>query len=176
MSPTLRTSRLTLNAFTAEDAAVLHELLADPRTHTIGSGPFTELPQTQRWIAERVATQRDQGLCWYALRCLDTGLLIGTCGVLKGRATFTDPQIGYLIRRSHQGQGYATEAALAVLDECRAAGLSRVWATIRPHNTASRRIARRLGMRVQRTETDDRGDLLFHVVHLTPDPSTSSGR
>jgi ribosomal-protein-alanine N-acetyltransferase len=176
MSSSLRTSRLTLDAFTATDATELHELFADPQTHTIGSGPFTELAQTERWIANRAATQRDHGLCWYALRCLDTGLLIGTCGMLKGRTTVAEPEIGYLIRRSHQGRGYATEAALAVLDQCRATGLIRVWATIRPHNTASCRIARRLGMRVDRTETDDRGDLLFHVIDLALDPLTSSGR
>ncbi len=84
--------------------------------------------------------------------------------MLRGRASFAEPEIGYEIRVSHRGRGYATEAATAVLQQCRAAGLTRVWASIRPHNTASRRIAGRLGMRVDRTENDDHGALLFYVI------------
>lgn len=166
LSPSLRTPRLKLDAFTADDAVELHELFADPQTHTIGSGHFTAFAQTQQWIANRVTTQRDHGLCWYALRCSETGLLVGNCGMLRGRVSFEEPEIGYEVRASHRGRGYATEAAAVVLQQCRTAGLTRVWASIRPHNTASRRIATRLGMRVDRTESDERGDLLFYVIDL----------
>jgi len=41
-----------------------------------------------------------------------------------------------------------------------------VWASIRPHNTPSRRIAERLGMRIDRTDHDDRGALIFYVIDL----------
>jgi ribosomal-protein-alanine N-acetyltransferase len=34
------------------------------------------------------------------------------------------------------------------------------WASIRPHNTPSRRIAAYLGMRIDRIEHDERGHLL----------------
>lgn len=166
MSPSLRTPRLRLDAFTADDAADLHELFADSQTHSIGTGPFTALAQTQQWIANRLAAQRNHGLCWYALRCVDTGLLIGNCGMLRGRTSFVEPEIGYEIRASHRGLGYATEAATAVLQQCRTAGLTRVWASIRPHNTASRRIADRLSMRMDHTDSDDRGALLFYVIDL----------
>ncbi|MET7668329.1 GNAT family N-acetyltransferase [Micromonospora luteifusca] len=40
------------------------------------------------------------------------------------------------MRRSHQGHGFAGEAAQAVLDEALAAGVARLWATIRPQNIA----------------------------------------
>lgn len=166
MSPSLRTPRLQLDAFTASDAIELHALFADPDTHTIGSGPFTAVEQTERWIANRVTAQCDHGLCWYALRCPETGLLIGNCGMLQGRASFEEPEIGYEIRASHRGRGYATEAAGAVLQQCRDAGLRRVWASIRPYNIASRRIVARLGMRLDRTDSDERGELLFYVIDL----------
>jgi len=166
MAPSLRTQRLTLDAFTADDAADLHALFADPDTHTIGSGPFTAFEQTERWIANRVAAQHDHGLCWYALRCAETGLLVGNCGMLKGRTSFEEPEIGYLIQASHRGRGYATEAAMAVLQQCHAARIRRVWAGIRPRNAASRHIATRLGMRLDRTGSDVRGELLFYVIDL----------
>ncbi|MFC4072007.1 GNAT family N-acetyltransferase [Actinoplanes subglobosus] len=166
MAPSLRTPRLRLDAFTADDAVELHALFADPETNTIGSGPFTTFEQTERWIANRVAAQHDHGLCWYALRCPETGLLIGNCGMLRGRTGFEEPEIGYMIRASHRGRGHAAEAAATVLRECRAAGLGRVWASIRPHNGASRHIVTRLGMHVERTESDEKGELLFYLVDL----------
>lgn len=166
MSPSLHTPRLKLDAFTADDAVELHDLFADPDTHTIGSGPFAAFEQTERWIANRVADQRDHGLCWYALRCSETGLLIGNCGMLKGRTSFEEPEIGYEIRASHRGRGYASEAAVAVLQQCRVAGIRRVWASVRPHNIASCHIVTRLGMHLDRTENDERGELLFYVVDL----------
>ena len=168
MSPSLRTERLALNAFTIDDAAELHELFADPRTHTIGSGPFTEFEQTMQWIANRTAVQRDHGWCWYALRRLDTGQLVGNCGLLKGRTIPEEPEIGYLIAEGHRGQGYATEAATAVLRHCRAAGLRRVWASIRPGNTVSRRIAEAVGMGLDHAEADERGEVLRYVIDLIP--------
>lgn len=166
MSPSLRTHRLALDAFTASDAVDLHELFADPHTHTVGSGHFTALAQTQQWIANRITTQREHGLCWYALRCSDTGLLIGNCGMFQGRSSVDEPEIGYEIRASRRGRGYAGEAATAVLQQCRTAGLTRVWASIRPHNIASRRIANRLGMRLDHTDRDKRGELLFYRIDL----------
>jgi RimJ/RimL family protein N-acetyltransferase len=166
MRTLLTTARLRLRAFSLVDAEELHVLFSDPLTYTIGSGPFTSLSQTEQWIHNRISTQQEHGLCWYALREHDTDALIGNCGMLKGRTSYAEPEIGYMIRKTHQGQGFASEAANAVLNECRTAGIERVWASIRPHNTASRRIAERLGMRVERTEHDERGALIFYVVDL----------
>jgi len=169
MRSALTTPRLQLKAFTPADAPELHELFADPQTHTVGSGPFTSLTETEQWIDNRLAAQRDHGLCWYGLRDPDSGLLLGNCGMLKGRTGYEQPEVGYEVRASRRRQGYATEAAAAVIQECRTAGLARVWASIRPHNITSCRIAVRLGMHIDRTETDNRGDLLFYVIDLLPD-------
>ncbi|WP_433794725.1 GNAT family N-acetyltransferase [Actinoplanes sp. CA-252034] len=166
MSPSLRTPRLNLHTFTADDTGELHALFADPETNTVGAGPFAARRATERWIAHRVAAERDHGLCWYALRCSRTGLLIGNCGMFKGRTGAEEPEIGYMIRAAQRGRGYAAEAAAAVLQEGRAAGLRRVWATIRQHNIASRHIVTRLGMHVDHTENDEKGELLFYLIDV----------
>ncbi|MCM4085142.1 GNAT family N-acetyltransferase [Paractinoplanes hotanensis] len=168
MLSALHTERLALSAFTEDDAAELHELFADPRTHTIGSGPFTAFAQTTRWIANRVATQREHGLCWYAVRRVDTGQLIGNCGLFASRTGCSEPEIGYLIAEGHRGRGYAAEATAAVLRHCRAVGLRRVWAGVRPRNTASRRVAESAGMSLDHVEIDERGDLVFYAIDLAP--------
>ncbi|MEU7821595.1 GNAT family N-acetyltransferase [Catellatospora sp. NPDC049133] len=166
MRISLTTPRLQLSPFSLADTEELHGLFSDPLTHTIGSGPFTSISQTQQWILNRVTAMQEHGLCMYALRERETNALIGNCGMLKGRTTYTEPEIGYLIGKTHQGHGYAFEAATAVIDECRAAGIRRAWASIRPHNAPSRRIAERLGMRAERIDHDDRGPLIFYVIDL----------
>lgn len=166
MRTSLTTTRPRLRPFTPADVEELHALFSDPKTNTIGSGPFTALSQTLQWIQNRATAQNDHQLCWYALRARDTGHLIGDCAMLRGRTTYAEPEIGYMIHKRHQGQGLATEAATAVLNECRASGIERVWASIRPHNTASRRIVERLGLHAARTEHDERGPLVFYTADL----------
>jgi RimJ/RimL family protein N-acetyltransferase len=166
MQTLLTTARLRLHPFSLTDAEELHALFADPLTNTIGSGPFTALSQTEQWIRNRISAQQEHGLCWYALREHGTNMLIGNCGMLKGRTSYAEPEIGFMIRKAYQGRGFATEAANAVLNECRSAGIERVWASIRPHNIASRHIAERLGMRVERTDHDQGGSLIFYVIDI----------
>jgi RimJ/RimL family protein N-acetyltransferase len=157
----IETARLELRCFQPGDAAELHDIFSDPKTHTIGTGPFTSPEQTEQWIERRTRSFAQTGLAWYAVRLRDSGLLAGNCGIVTGRTGPHEPEIGYEIRHTHQGRGLAGEAAHAVLDECSASGASRIWATIRPHNTPSLRIAARLGMVTQYTRTDERGELLY---------------
>ncbi len=161
MTPLITTTRLELRPFRDQDAAELHEIFSDPETHTVGEGPFTSLAQTAAWITRRAETEWRHGLLWYAVRTRADGRMLGNCGLFVGRTGSVEPEIGYEIRRSCQGQGVATEAAAAVLDDALASGISRVWATIRPHNTASLRVATKIGMIPQHTTPDSRGPLIY---------------
>lgn len=161
MEPSLMTERLRLHAFELGDAAELHEIFSDPATFTIGSGPFRHLDQTQAWIQRRMETCRELGLCWYGLRQISTGRLIGNCGIFIGRTGTTEPEIGYMIRRDCQGLGYASEAAAAVISEHGRVRPGRVWATVRPSNRDSRRVLEKIGMKLDHCEEDHKGPLLF---------------
>jgi RimJ/RimL family protein N-acetyltransferase len=163
MRKVVDTARLSLRPFELQDSEELHEILSDPQTHTIGHGPFTSLKQTRNWIDRRIEARLQSGLLWYAVRDRATGLLLGNCGVFAGRTGPDEPEIGYEIRRSRQGQGLASEAAQAVLDEALSSGIPRIWATIRPHNTASQRVATRIGMQQHSVGTDSKGRLLYLV-------------
>lgn len=176
MRERLRTVRLDLHLPDPSDAPDLHTIFSDPRTNTIGDGPFTSVDQTERWIDNQQAVYRQHGLAWYLVRLLDGGVL-GNCGMLIGRATASEPEIGYMISASHQGLGYASEAAHAVLAEAAAVGVSTVWSNIRPSNVASCRVIERVGFRVQRTDADTKGPLRYYTRSLTstgrcPLPST----
>jgi RimJ/RimL family protein N-acetyltransferase len=55
--------------------------------------------------------------------------------------------MGYLISPAAQGQGYATEAARALLDfGLTTGGLHRITATCDPENTGSVRVLEKIGM------------------------------
>jgi RimJ/RimL family protein N-acetyltransferase len=60
-------------------------------------------------------------------------------------------------------QGYATEAARAVLDAAHATGRARIWATLRESNTASFRVLDKLGFRRDHTTRDDGGAVVWMV-------------
>jgi RimJ/RimL family protein N-acetyltransferase len=179
MRNVVETARLVLLPFELQDSAELHEIFSDPQTHTIGDGPFTSSEQTRDWIDRRIEARLRSGLVWYAVRDRVTGLLLGNCGVFAGRTGPEEPEIGYEIRRSRQGQGLAGEAAQAVLDEALSSGIPRIWATIRPHNTASQRVATRIGMQHHSVGADSKGRLLYlvsprHSRHLGERPSRIS--
>lgn len=62
--------------------------------------------------------------------------------------------LGDHVKSSAQGQGYATEAALACRDHARSHGLAaRVVSIIHHENATSRRVAEKVGMRLDRSLT-----------------------
>lgn len=166
MRDRLQTTSLHLRLPVADDAAELHAIFSDPATNTIGGGPFTSEDQTARWITNRRAAFREHGLVWYLVLLRQDGTLLGNCGLLIGRTTAMQPEIGYMIRATHQRCGYATEAAEAVLAEAADAGFRTIWSTIRPGNAASCRVIERSGFKVDRTEEDAAGALRYYVRHL----------
>ncbi len=57
-----------------------------------------------------------------------------------------DIEVGWHLHPDSWGRGYATEAAAAAVDRAFAAGLKRMYAVVKPGNTASIAVTRRLGM------------------------------
>ncbi|MFQ5953903.1 MAG: bifunctional GNAT family N-acetyltransferase/(deoxy)nucleoside triphosphate pyrophosphohydrolase [Kiloniellales bacterium] len=85
----------------------------------------------------------------------DGGGLLGAVGLtlsLHGRSA----ELGYWIGRAYWGQGFATEAAAAILSYAfEGLGLKRVSATTLAHNKASVRVLEKLGMRFERKGSRD---------------------
>ena len=75
---------------------------------------------------------------------------IGVCGLFR-RDGLDEPDLGYSILPQFCGQGYAFEAASAVLNYARGElGLTRIAALIAPANAASIGLAEKLGLRFER--------------------------
>jgi len=78
----------------------------------------------------------------------DTGELVGDLIVFLHSLEHQSGEIGYVFHPDHHGQGYATEAAAALLTLCfEGLDLHRVTARIDERNPASAAVLRRIGMR-----------------------------
>lgn len=82
-----------------------------------------------------------------ALTLKNSGQLIGNCGIRQSHAGSIEADIGYELAPTHWGQGYATEAAGAILHFgfC-VMGLHRVCASTVADNVGSARVLAKAGM------------------------------
>ena len=124
MADSLSAGSLRLDVFTAGDLAQLHAIFSDPRTHTIGDGPVSDVDQTAAWLKRREQRRREHGVSWYAVRG-STGVMIGTAGLFIGR-TGPHPELGFEIRHQEQNRGHGRAAAAAVVGEGHRAGFGEV--------------------------------------------------
>jgi RimJ/RimL family protein N-acetyltransferase len=75
-------------------------------------------------------------------------------------------EAGWHVRSDLRGQGYATEAAEAVREAARVAGIDHLIAIIRPDNTRSQRVATKMGLVLEREVDKSGGPALVFGAHL----------
>lgn len=167
----LETDRLVLRPWRAGEAVVQRELWTerDPRVpphrriDADGRPTVAELEEAIRTGSPASTT----GLL--AVERRSAGDVIGYCGLVdSGRGVDDEPELAFELLRRTWGQGYATEASLAVLDWARSSGHARLWATVWDWNTASRRVLAKLGFtETGRTVVDPgRGTTLVTSLRL----------
>ncbi|HSH99652.1 MAG TPA: GNAT family N-acetyltransferase [Reyranella sp.] len=159
MSLTLRTPRLTLRSWRARDRAAFARLNADPEVaHDLG-GPLTRAESDakfERYLAifarhgfSRLAIENSQRR------------FVGYAGIMPSRQNHPlgpHAEIGWRLARAAWGQGYATEAARAVLaDAFGRLGVREVLAYTASDNLRSQAVMARLGL--QRDERLDFSEL-----------------
>jgi RimJ/RimL family protein N-acetyltransferase len=137
----IETPRLTLRRFGAADGPAVHRYMGDPVvTQWLPRGLLDAAGA--RAFAERNAGRRPRAL---AVVERASGELIGH---MDYHPWFGAREIGWAIGRPYQRQGYATEAARALLGHAFGTLHShRVVATCQPQNVASWRVMEKLGMR-----------------------------
>jgi RimJ/RimL family protein N-acetyltransferase len=144
--PTLSTDRLRLRAFRAADWPAYSEICADAEVmRHIGAGGPLSAPDAWWQIAGMLGHWAMLGHGQWAIERRSDGLLLGRVGSIAppGWPAF---EIGWLLGRAHWGQGYAAEAARAALRYAAdALGRDEAIHLIRPDNTRSAQLARKLG-------------------------------
>ena len=154
--PELRTARLLLREWEASDLAHFAALNADARVMELLLGPMSRSESDA--LAQRMRARFEElGFGWWAVEAPGRASFVGALGLSAPRfsAPFTPcVEIGWRFAAEHWGQGYATEAARAVLRfGFEDMGLREIVAFTVPHNRRSRAVMERLGM--TRREEDD---------------------
>jgi [ribosomal protein S5]-alanine N-acetyltransferase len=143
------TERLVVRGWTPADAPDAFAIFGDPDvTKYLGN------PTPKRDVAEQEATLRaviarapeTHPLGFWALQRRSDDVVIGS-GLLYPLPGTDDVEIGWELRRDAWSQGYASEAARALVAHAFGPlGLPRLYALIEEPNTRSHAVAERLGM------------------------------
>jgi len=149
----LETSRLVLRWVTTDDAPFIFELLNEPSfLQYIGDKGVRSLEDARNYILTGpVASYQRFGFGLYLVLLKEGGTPIGMCGLLK-RDSLPDVDVGYAYRPAFWSNGYAFEAASAVLVHGREVfGLRRIVAITSPDNAGSRALLEKLGLHYEGT-------------------------
>ena len=153
----LETPRLILRPFAAGDLDRMADLMANKDFMRFSMGPMTR-EQTQSFLDKVIGWDREGLPSQFAVieRWSDT--LVGYCGFFHHEVDGkVEIEISYRLQRDFWNRGLATEAACAVRDHgFRDLKLERVISLIHPENHASRRVAEKNGMILEK-ETTFRG-------------------
>lgn len=147
----LETPRLALRELSPGDAEFIVRLLNEPSfIRYIGDRGVRTSADARTYILDGpVASYERYGFGLYLIELKSGRCPIGICGLLK-REFLDDVDIGFALLPEFWSQGYAFEAACAVMDRARRDGVRRILAITSQDNDASMGLLARLGFRFER--------------------------
>lgn len=163
----LQTDRLRISALSLGDAGFILRLVNDPDwLRFIGDRDVHDLEGACRYLREGPLAMYDRhGFGLYRVERRSDGVPVGMCGLLL-RPKLPHADIGYALLPEHRGQGYAREAARAVIDYGNSVlGLRPIAAITALDNARSIRLLQQLGLqRRGEVRIDAQGDALGWFV------------
>ncbi len=167
--PQLETERLRLTAFGDRHFEAYASMLADASsTRFVGDGEPLDRMNAWRSMAMLLGHWALRGYGMWAVELKETGEFIGRVG-LHHPEGWPDLELGWMLLPEQRRHGYATEAGRAALDFAfNQLKALRAISLIRVENSASERVARRLGGR-QATTIDFLGSSTLVYIYHPPD-------
>ena len=148
----LETERLILRRLSSGDAEFILELLNQPSfLRYIGDKGVRNTEDAIRYIQTGpLASYERFGFGLYLVALKESGVSIGMCGLIK-RDSLPDVDVGFAFLPDYWSQGYAFEAANAVMNYGREVlGLSRIVAITSLDNVASIKLLEKVGLKFER--------------------------
>ena len=152
MTTRLETARLVIRTFESGDAEAWVAMVNDPEVvRFLPPGPALTMQTFQAVIQGRHEMEREIGYAMWAVEDKATGTFVGQCGIRPvDEGAGPEIDLAYHYTRASWGQGYATEAVIAVLAHgLGPVGLDRIMAVAMPENIGSWRAMEKAGMRYQ---------------------------
>jgi len=174
----LETERLLLRTFTLDDVDNLVELNSDPDVmHYLTGGRLIPRDEIESTELPRFIAYYQDGLRYgfWAVIEKSTGDFLGWLHFRPREGTSPDqPELGYRLRKSAWGKGYATEGSRALIHKgFTEQGVQRVTAETMVVNTRSRRVMEKCGLTLVRVfhqewpdhiEGDELGDVEYALT------------
>ena len=159
----LTTARLDLVPLTAADADALFPVLNDTALgRWTGEAPPADVEALRRrfeaWEFGGSPDGTERWLNWTVRRRAD-GRAIGH---LQSTVTAGSAAIAWVVGSAFQRQGFATEAAHALVTWLHSQNVTTIEASIHPGNVASQTVAQRAGLRP--TDRLDDGEVVWELV------------
>jgi RimJ/RimL family protein N-acetyltransferase len=147
----IETERLTLRPFVEDDFDAMHAMQSDAEVQRYLYGEPKSPAESREYLKRKIASSAwaEEG-DWLGAAVIEraTGTTVGDVSMHWVSEKDRTAEIGFIFLPRHQGQGFATEAARAMLDWAfGAAGLHRVVGHLEARNAASARVLEKLGMR-----------------------------
>jgi ribosomal-protein-alanine N-acetyltransferase len=163
----LETKHLILRRLLPDDLDSLYALYSDEeirRYFPEGTLTYEETKDELEWFLNGHPDHPQLGL-WATIH-KDTDHFIGRCGLLPWTIEqCPEVEVAYLLDKAYWGQGLATEAAQAIADYgFEQLHLSRLICLIDPQNQASIRVARKIGMTLEKELEDEKGPYLVYSM------------
>lgn len=141
------TKRLILRDYVETDLDDIHEYGIDPEVvKYMPFGPNT-IEDSRNFLDRRMKKQKEEPRTDYglAVELKSEGKLIGGCKI--NMTTKMEAHLGYILNQNYWGNGYATEAAKAMVEFAfNDLGVHRIYSDCHPENAASIRVLEKVGM------------------------------
>lgn len=145
-TPTLKTARLLLRPFTEADTDAMFALHSNPDVLRYWDAPpWKTRAQAEQFIARCKQFEQEGTGARLAIERSADGAFLGWCGLANWDPAYRSARMGYCLNEAAWGQGFATEAARAMLQWAfDTLDLNRVQAEADTRNIASGRVLEKL--------------------------------
>ena len=121
---------MILRNFVEEDYDDLYEFLSQRKDDKYEAYPDITYENGKEHLKYRLGSDE-----FYAIELKETGKVIGN--IYFGKRDFSAREIGYIVNKKYQRQGYAVEAIQAVIKSGFEQNVHRIFAECNPNNTCS---------------------------------------
>ena len=167
----IETERLRLRPYRQEDLEELHAMFSDAEHMRHYPHPFS-LEESQAWLDRNLDRSERLGFGLWFAEDRKTEAFVGTIGLtLQPVEDDEHVEVGWHVRPGRKGEGLAPEGAAAARDWAFAnLDVDHLIALVRVGNSASARVAEKIGMTVWR-DVDHKG-MAHRVYRIDRDGAT----
>ncbi len=168
-----QTQRLFFRKISIDDFNLIAKMLNQKSVKKIWGKEFKN-NDIKKWIENCMCSYSNSGEGFYIIEHKQKGYFIGQISLSKDTINGKDYyEIGYILNEKYMNQGYATEAAKHMVEFAfEIIKTNKVIFEIRPDNTKSINVAKRLGAKeTGRFIKKIEGNLVPHIIYSIENPA-----